>query len=62
MLPVVDKPLIQHIVNECASAGINEFVLVTHASKSAIGNHFDTSFELESTLELPDALMDDATL
>jgi len=51
MLPVVDKPLIQYIVNECASAGIKEIVLVTHASKNAIENHFDTSFELESTLE-----------
>ncbi len=51
MLPVVDKPLIQYIVNECALAGIKEIVLVTHASKNAIENHFDTSFELESTLE-----------
>ncbi|QFI40141.1 UTP--glucose-1-phosphate uridylyltransferase GalU [Moritella marina ATCC 15381] len=51
MLPVVDKPLIQYIVNECAMAGITEIVLVTHASKNAIENHFDTSFELESTLE-----------
>jgi len=51
MLPVVDKPLIQYIVNECASASIKEIVLVTHASKNAIENHFDTSFELESTLE-----------
>ena len=51
MLPVADKPLIQYIVNECAAAGITEIVLVTHASKNAIENHFDTSFELESTLE-----------
>jgi UTP--glucose-1-phosphate uridylyltransferase len=51
MLPVVDKPLIQYIVNECADAGITEIVLVTHSSKNAIENHFDTSFELESTLE-----------
>ncbi len=51
MLPVVDKPLIQYIVNECAAAGITEIVLVTHSSKNAIENHFDTSFELESTLE-----------
>ena len=51
MMPVVDKPLIQYIVNECAMAGITEIVLVTHASKNAIENHFDTSFELESTLE-----------
>jgi UTP--glucose-1-phosphate uridylyltransferase len=51
MLPIVDKPLIQYIVNECVAAGINEIVLVTHSSKNAIENHFDTSFELEATLE-----------
>ena len=51
MLPLVDKPLIQYVVNECAAAGITEIVLVTHSSKNAIENHFDTSFELESTLE-----------
>ena len=51
MLPFVDKPMIQYIVNECISAGITEIVLVTHNSKNAIENHFDTSYELESTLE-----------
>ena len=51
MLPVVDKPLIQYIVNECVAAGIKEIILVTHSSKNAIENHFDTSFELESMLE-----------
>ncbi len=51
MLPVVDKPLIQYIVNECVAAGITEIVLVTHSSKNAIENHFDTSYELESELE-----------
>ncbi|KLV03968.1 UTP--glucose-1-phosphate uridylyltransferase [Photobacterium aquae] len=51
MLPIVDKPLIQYIVNECIAAGIKEIVLVTHSSKNAIENHFDTSFELEATLE-----------
>lgn len=51
MLPLVDKPLIQYIVNECVVAGIKEIVLVTHSSKNAIENHFDTSFELEATLE-----------
>jgi UTP--glucose-1-phosphate uridylyltransferase len=51
MLPVVDKPMIQYIVNECVSAGIKEIVLVTHSSKNAIENHFDKSFELETTLE-----------
>ncbi|QUJ68212.1 UTP--glucose-1-phosphate uridylyltransferase GalU [Photobacterium sp. GJ3] len=51
MLPLVDRPLIQFIVNECVVAGIKEIVLVTHSSKNAIENHFDTSFELEATLE-----------
>ncbi|EIJ70007.1 UTP--glucose-1-phosphate uridylyltransferase GalU [Haemophilus parahaemolyticus] len=51
MLTVADKPLIQYIVNECVAAGIKEIVLVTHSSKNAIENHFDTSFELETMLE-----------
>ena len=51
MLTLADKPLIQYVVNECAAAGITEVILVTHSSKNAIENHFDTSFELESTLE-----------
>ncbi|AIY64922.1 UTP--glucose-1-phosphate uridylyltransferase GalU [Pseudoalteromonas piratica] len=51
MLPIVDRPLIQYIVEEVAAAGIKEIVLVTHSSKNSIENHFDTSFELEATLE-----------
>lgn len=51
MLPVVDKPLIQYVVNEAVSAGIKDIVLITHSSKNAIENHFDRSFELEATLE-----------
>tara|TARA_R110000796_G_scaffold243522_1_gene366133 strand:- start:17737 stop:18633 length:897 start_codon:yes stop_codon:yes gene_type:complete len=51
MLPLVDKPLIQYVVNEAVKAGIKEIILVTHASKNSIENHFDTSFELEATLE-----------
>ena len=51
MLPVVDKPLIQYVVSECVAAGLKEIILVTHASKNSIENHFDTSFELEATLE-----------
>lgn len=39
------------MVNECVKAGFTEIVLVTHESKAAIENHFDTSYELESTLE-----------
>ncbi|MGL9774177.1 MAG: UTP--glucose-1-phosphate uridylyltransferase GalU [Sodalis sp. (in: enterobacteria)] len=51
MLPLVDKPLIQYVVNECIAAGINEIILVTHSSKNSIENHFDTNFELEAMLE-----------
>lgn len=51
MLTLVDKPLIQYVVEEAAAAGIKEIVLVTHASKNSIENHFDTSFELEAQLE-----------
>lgn len=51
MLPVVDKPLIQYVVQEAIAAGMKEIVLVTHASKNSIENHFDKSFELEATLE-----------
>ncbi|QGM80945.1 UTP--glucose-1-phosphate uridylyltransferase GalU [Otariodibacter oris] len=51
MLTIADKPLIQYIVNECVAAGIRDIVLVTHSSKNAIENHFDTSFELETMLE-----------
>jgi mannose-6-phosphate isomerase-like protein (cupin superfamily) len=51
MPPLVDKPLIQYVVIECATAGITEIVLVPHSSKNAIENYFDISFELESALE-----------
>ncbi len=51
MLPLVDRPLIQFIVEECAAAGLTDIILVTHSSKNSIENHFDTSFELETTLE-----------
>lgn len=51
MLPIVDKPMIQYIVDEVVAAGIKEIVLVTHSSKNAVENHFDTSYELETLLE-----------
>src|SRR5690554_7665399 len=47
MLTLADKPLIQYVVNECAAAGIKDIILVTHSSKNAIENHFDTSFRSE---------------
>ncbi|MGL6253451.1 MAG: UTP--glucose-1-phosphate uridylyltransferase, partial [Billgrantia desiderata] len=51
MITIVDRPVIQYVVDEAVKAGIRDIVLVTHASKSAIENHFDTHFELEATLE-----------
>ena len=50
MITIVDRPVIQYVVNEAVAAGIRDIVLVTHASKSAIENHFDTHYELEATL------------
>tara|TARA_A100001015_G_C14995332_1_gene715940 strand:- start:607 stop:1491 length:885 start_codon:yes stop_codon:yes gene_type:complete len=51
MLPIIDKPIIQYVVEEVISAGFEEIILVTHSSKNSIENHFDTSFELEAKLE-----------
>ena len=51
MLPINNKPIIQHIVEEASEAGFKEVILVTHSSKYSVENHFDTSFELEAELE-----------
>lgn len=51
LIPLVDKPLIQYVVEEAYEAGIDTIVLVTHAAKSALENHFDTQYELETELE-----------
>jgi UTP--glucose-1-phosphate uridylyltransferase len=51
MLPLVDKPVIQHVVEEAIHAGIENIVLVTGRGKQAIENHFDVAYELEETLE-----------
>ena len=50
MLPVVDRPLIQHVVDEARQAGIEHFIFVTGRSKSVIEDHFDRQFELEANL------------
>jgi UTP--glucose-1-phosphate uridylyltransferase len=50
MLTVVDKPLIQYAIEEARVAGIEEFYFVTGRDKSAIEDHFDVAFELETTL------------
>ena len=50
MLPVVDRPVIQHVVDEARQAGIEHFIFVTGRNKSVIEDHFDRPFELEMTL------------
>ncbi len=51
MLPVVDKPLIQYVVEECLESGIEHIIVVTGRGKNAIEDHFDASPELENFLE-----------
>ena len=51
MLPIVDKPTLQYIVEEAFAAGIEHIVLVQGRYKGAIEDHFDASYELEDTLE-----------
>ena len=46
MLPIVDKPIIQYLVEEAVDAGIEEVVFVVGRGKEALTNHFDKSFEL----------------
>ncbi|MDO8503528.1 MAG: UTP--glucose-1-phosphate uridylyltransferase [bacterium] len=51
MLPIVDKPIIQYVVEELVEAGIEQIILVTGWHKRAIEDHFDRHFELEAKLE-----------
>src|SRR5690349_11810869 len=51
MLTVVDRPVIQHVVDEAREAGIEHFIFVTGRGKGAIEDHFDHQYELEATLE-----------
>ena len=51
MVTVVDKPVIQYVVEEAVAAGMTKIVLVTRSGKEAIENHFDSHFELETQLE-----------
>jgi len=51
MLPVVDKPAIQYVVEEAVNAGLNDVLMVTGRNKYALENHFDRVAELEATLE-----------
>ena len=50
MLPIVDRPLIQYAVDEALEAGIEQMIFVTGRGKSAIEDHFDIAYELESTM------------
>ena len=51
MLPVVDKPAIQYVVEEAVRAGLDDVLLITGRSKRAVEDHFDHNWELEATLE-----------
>jgi UTP--glucose-1-phosphate uridylyltransferase len=51
MLPLVDRPAIQHVVEEAVRAGLRQIILVTAAAKRAVEDHFDREFELERWLE-----------
>lgn len=51
MLPIVDKPTIQYIIEEAVASGIEDIIIVTGRGKRAIEDHFDKSYELEETLE-----------
>ncbi|MCT4564251.1 MAG: UTP--glucose-1-phosphate uridylyltransferase GalU [Maledivibacter sp.] len=51
MLPIVDKPTIQYIIEEAVESGIEEILIITGRNKRAIEDHFDRSIELEMTLE-----------
>jgi len=51
MLPIIDKPTLQYIIEECVNSGIEEILLITSPYKKIIEDHFDQSFELEKRLE-----------
>jgi len=51
MLTIVDRPVLQHVVDEARAAGIEHFIFVTGRNKGVIEDHFDSQFELEATLE-----------
>lgn len=63
MLPIVDKPIMQFVIEEAEAAGIEEFIVVTGRNKGSIENHFDANFDLEQNLKAAgkDALYEVAT-
>ncbi len=52
MIPIIDRPMIQYIVEEAVQSGIEDIIFVTGRHKEAIENHFDFNYEIEKTLEL----------
>ncbi len=50
MLPLVDKPLIQYVIEEAVDSGIESIIIITGRGKNAIEDHFDVSYELENLL------------
>lgn len=52
MLPIVDKPTIQYIIEEAVASGIEEILIITGRNKRAIEDHFDKSIELELQLKI----------
>src|SRR6201995_1866631 len=54
MLPVVDKPAIQYVVEEAVAAGLDDVLMITGRSKASIENHFDRAYELEEALAAKD--------
>jgi UTP--glucose-1-phosphate uridylyltransferase len=51
MLPLVDKPIIQYVIEEAVAAGLTNIIIVTGRGKNAIEDHFDVSYELERLLQ-----------
>src|SRR4051795_5749451 len=55
MLPIVDKPAIQYVVEEAVNAGLDDLLLITGRGKRPIEDHFDRAYELEEALRAKDA-------
>jgi len=51
LLPIYDRPIIEHVVQEAITAGITEIIFITRSGKEAIENHFDMNYELEHRLD-----------
>ena len=52
MLPIVDKPVIQYVIEEAVNSGIDDIIIITGRGKRSIEDHFDKSFEVENTLKI----------